>query len=488
MRKAELLVEGQSRPASRGRRFQLDHPITGKPVTSAAAATVKDAQFAALVAAAAFPDWAATAPGSRRDLLLKAAQRLGDAADDIVAAMLDEVGATADWARFNLKLATEILVEAAGLTTLPCGEIIPSDRPGTTAMSVRRPVGPVLSIAPWNAPVILGVRSIATALACGNTVVFKSSEKSPHTHYLMVQAIVGAGPDQGGLPAGILNLVSCDSGSAEKVVGALIDHEAIRRVNFTGSTRVGRIIAERAARHLKPVLLELGGSAPLIVLEDADIDAAVSAAVFGAYMNQGQICMSTERIIVVDAIADRFAEAFAERTRALRSGNPAQSNAPLGPMIGKDAANRIRKLVDNALSRGAIQIAGGEGRGAILDPVALDFVTPEMRVWNEECFGPIASIIRVANEEEAVRVANATEYGLSAAVFSRDQARALALAARIDSGICHINGPTVHDEAQMPFGGVKASGMGRFGGVQAVSQFTETRWITMQNGPLSYPI
>jgi acyl-CoA reductase-like NAD-dependent aldehyde dehydrogenase len=227
------------------------------------------------------------------------------------------------------------------------------------------------------------------------------------------------------------------------------------------------VIAETAGRYLKPALLELGGKAPFIVLDDADIDAAVAAAAFGAYMNQGQICMSTERIIVLDSVADAFVEAFARKASSLTAGDPREGKTPLGSLVSAEATSRIRSLVD---------------------AIAVDGVTPAMRLYAEESFGPVVSIIRAGSIDEAVSIANETEFGLSAAIFGRDQARALSIAARIESGICHINGPTVHDEAQMPFGGVKASGYGRFGGTAGIAEFTELRWVTLQDGPLHYPI
>ena len=249
-------------------------------------------------------------------------------------------------------------------------------------------------------------------------------------------------------------------------------------MNFTGSTRVGRVIAETAGRYLKPALLELGGKAPFIVLDDADIDAAVAAAAFGAYMNQGQICMSTERIIVLDSVADTFVEAFAKKAASLKAGDPREGKTPLGSLVSAEAASRIRALVDDAVSKGARLVAGGSGSGTMIDALAVDGVTPAMRLYSEESFGPVVSIIRAASIDEAVSIATETEFGLSAAIFGRDQARALAIAGRIESGICHINGPTVHDEAQMPFGGVKASGYGRFGGTAGIaSRFRTVRCI-----------
>lgn len=483
MQSINLFIAGEHRPAGDGKRFERRNPITGDIATSAAAATLDDATLAADAAAAAFPVWSATPPGERRRLLQAAAEALRAAGPAITDAMKEEIGATDAWAGFNVKLASDMLVEAASLTTQIKGEVIPSNRPGTMAMALRQPVGVVLSMAPWNAPVILGVRSLATPLACGNTVVMKTSELCPRTHALIVEAVASAG-----LPKGVLNAVSNAPEDAAKIVETLIAHPAVRRVNFTGSTRVGRVIAETAGRYLKPALLELGGKAPFIVLDDADIDAAVAAAAFGAFMNQGQICMSTERIIVLDAVADTFVSAFAKKVETLKAGDPREGKTPLGSLVSAEAAARIRTLVDDAVSKGAKLVAGGSGSGTMLDALAVDGVTPAMRLYSEESFGPVVSIIRATSVDEAVSIANETEFGLSAAIFGRDQARALQIAGRIESGICHINGPTVHDEAQMPFGGVKASGYGRFGGTAGIAEFTELRWVTLQDGPLHYPI
>ncbi|MCA2012731.1 aldehyde dehydrogenase [Cereibacter sphaeroides] len=477
-----LFIDGKHVAAEGERRFQRANPITGEVVTEAAAASLADATAAVDAAARAFPGWAATGPKERRTKLLAAAEALKARGDDIVQAMKDEIGATEAWARFNVMLASDMLVEAGALTTQIKGEIIPSNRPGSTAMAMRQPAGVVLAMAPWNAPVILGVRALATPLACGNTVVMKSSELCPRTHALIVEAIAEAG-----FPAGVLNAISNHPDEAPKIVETLIANPAVRRVNFTGSTRVGKVIGELCGRYLKPALLELGGKAPMIVMEDADIDAAVAAAGFGAYMNQGQICMSTERIITVGAAGDAFVEAFAKKVESLPAGDPRAANAPLGSLVSAQAADRVRELVNDAVAKGA-RLIGGGGEGPILNAAALDGVTPDMRLYTEESFGPVAAIMRAMSVDEAVRIANESEFGLSSAVFSRDINAAMAVAQRIESGICHINGPTVHDEAQMPFGGVKASGYGRFGGNWGIAEFTELRWITIQNGPMHYPL
>jgi vanillin dehydrogenase len=478
-----LLIDDRDVAASTGATFERRDPITGDVASRAAAASVADAQAAADAAAAAFPVWSKLGPNARRSVLLKAADLLEGRAAEFVNLMATEIGATAGWAQFNVKLAAGMLREAASLTTQITGEIIPSDKPGCVSMAVRQPAGVVLGIAPWNAPVILGVRAIATPLACGNTVVLKASEICPGTHHL-----IGAVLRDAGLPAGAINVITNAPENAPEIIEALIAHPAVRRINFTGSTRVGRIIAETAARFLKPVLLELGGKASLVVLDDADLDAAVAASAFGAFMNQGQICMSTERIVVDKAVADDFVAKLAAKAESLQAGNPRHGNFALGSLVGVEAAERIGGLVDDAVSKGAKLLAGGRVDGTVMSATVLDHVTPAMRLYGEESFGPVVCVIRAAGVEEAVRIANDTEYGLSAAVFGRDITRALDVAHRIDSGICHINGATVHDEAQMPFGGVKASGYGRFGGKAGINEFTELRWITIETGPQHFPI
>ncbi|WP_299015445.1 aldehyde dehydrogenase [uncultured Caulobacter sp.] len=463
--------------------FERLDPITGAVATTSVAMTTDQARAAADAAQAALPTWSALGPNARRALLYKAAEQLEARADAFVQAMMGEIGATEGWARFNLMLAASMVREAASLTTQINGEVIPSDKPGCLAMAVREPVGVILGIAPWNAPIILGVRAVATPLACGNTVVLKASESCPRTHGLIAEAFEAAG-----LPKGALSIVTNAPKNAGEVVGALIDHPSVRRINFTGSTAVGKIIAKRAAEHLKPVLLELGGKAPLIVLEDADLDEAVKAAAFGAFMNQGQICMSTERIIVVEAVADAFVEKFAAKAASLAVGDPREGKTPLGAVVDLKTVTHVQGLVADAVSAGAVQVAGGEAKGVLMPATVVDKVTPDMRLFREESFGPVVGVIRARDEEHAIALANDTEYGLSASVFTRDIARGLKVARRIQSGICHVNGPTVHDEAQMPFGGVKASGYGRFGGKAGIDAFTELRWITVETQTGHFPI
>lgn len=480
---SNLLIGGAAVAARDAVTYDHLDPITNRVATRAAAATRADAVEAANVAAAAFPAWSTTPPAERTRILMRAADILIGRADEFVAVMADETGASEEWARFNCRLAESMMRDAAARTDSLTETEIPLDRPGTRALAVRQPVGVVLGMAPWNAPIVLGVRSIAVPLACANTVVLKASELCPKTHSLIIETV-----NEAGLPDGTANLVTNAPDQAEDIADALIGHAAVRRVNFTGSTRVGRRISELCARHLKPCVLELSGKAPLIILDDADLDVAVNAAAFGAFFNQGQICMATERIIVDNAVADDFLARFVAKTATLQAGDPRQGDYPLGSMISRDAAVRVKGLVDDAVGKGAVLAAGGQVDNTIMQATILDGVTSAMRIYAEESFGPVAAVIRVDGDEEALAVANDTEYGLAGAVYSRDVDRAMAIARLLETGICHINGATIDDDPRVPFGGTKASGYGRFGGEAGVHEFTELRWLTVQDGGRVYPI
>jgi vanillin dehydrogenase len=479
----ELLIGGSWTAAAGEATFEKADPFTGRPVTRAAAAGRDDARAAVEAARDAFWGWADAPPAERRRLLSAAADLLVERAGDVAATMTEEVGASFGWGMFNCDLAAGMLREAAAQAYSVTGEVIPSDVPGALAMGIRQPAGVVVGMAPWNAPVILSTRAVAMPLAYGNAVVLKASEECPRTHAAVVRALVDAG-----LPDGVINLVIHAPQDAPDVVDELIAHPAVRRVNFTGSTRVGRIVAEKCARHLKRCLLELGGKAPQVVLRDADLEAAADAASFGAFMNSGQVCMSTERIVVDREIAGELAEQLARRARNLVTGDPRDEGTMIGPVINDAARTRVLELIGDAKAKGAEVLAGGESDGNLIAPTVLAGVTRDMRIYGEESFGPVVAIVPVDGVEEAVRVANDTEYGLSAAVFSRNVPTALAVARRIESGICHVNSSTVHDEPQMPFGGVKASGWGRFGGKAALEEFTELRWVTVQQTSRHYPI
>jgi acyl-CoA reductase-like NAD-dependent aldehyde dehydrogenase len=476
-----LSIGGHDQNASNHKNYSRIDPVTGEVASVSAAATLEDITSAAKAAQSAFPAWAQTGPAERRNLLNKAADVMEAKQQDFIAAMIAETGATGPWAGFNVMLAAGHIREAAALTTQIAGEVIPSNKPGTLAMSINKPKGVCLGIAPWNAPIILGARAIAAPLACGNTVILKSSEFCPLTHRLIIDCFLEAG-----FPNGVVNFITNDPSDAPVVVKALIEAPEVRHVNFTGSSAVGRIIGRIAGENLKPALLELGGKAPLVVLSDADIDGAVNAAIFGAFMNQGQICMSTERVIVDASIADSFVEKMVAKASKLPWGNP-RDNVVLGALVNPQVSEKMHELIKDAVSKGATLACGGDNNGALFSATLLDGVTSDMRIYKEESFGPVKSIIRVHGDEEAIRVANDSEYGLSAAVFSQDINRALACANAIKSGICHINGPTVADEPQMPFGGVGDSGYGRFGGKAGIAEFTDLRWITIEDPSQHYP-
>jgi acyl-CoA reductase-like NAD-dependent aldehyde dehydrogenase len=479
----DLLIGGQWVGAESGATFEVRSPFTDEIASVGAAAGVADARRAVDAAAAAFPAWSQTPLAERRAILERAAEIMEERGPEIAATVAQETGGTFGWGMFNIMLATGMLREAGVHAEAVHDQEIHSHIPGKRMRAVRYPAGVVVGIAPWNAPVILGTRAIAAPLAYGNTVVMKASELCPRTHGAIVECL-----QQAGAPAGVVNLVTNAIPDAPAVVEALIAHPATRRINFTGSSHVGRIIAEIAGRHLKRVVLELGGKAPFLVLADADLDAAAAAANFGAFMHQGQICMSTERIVVDRSVADAFCAKLAERAAGLTLGDPRDQATQIGPLINQAALDRVSALVDDAVEKGAVKLTGGEPDGLVYPPTVLRGVTPDMRIYSEESFGPSVSIVEVDSVQEAIRIANDTEYGLSAAIFSGDIETAEQVARQIQSGICHINDATVHDEPQAPFGGVKASGWGRFGGEWAAEEFTELRWLTIQDEPREYPI
>lgn len=479
----KLIIDNQHVAATGGATYARVSPTSGERVTVAAAATVDDAVRAAASAGAAFKSWSLTSPTERRRILLRAADVLEAKVPEFIRVMGLEVGASELWSGFNVMLAANLFREAAGLATQIQGETIPTDKPGAFSMTMRQPVGVLLSIVPWNGPVVLAARALAYPLVCGNTVVFRASEASPRTHVMVAEALLEAG-----LPPGALNVITNAPADAPEVIDALIAHPDIRRINFTGSTKVGRIIAQKAATQLKRCLLELGGKAPLVVLDDANVDAAVRAAVFGSYLYQGQICMSTERLVVDAAVADEFVRKYAARAQELPAGDPSKTaGCVIGPMVSSENGARLNALIDDAIAKGASLVCGGYANGAVMPATILDHVTPTMRIYDEETFGPITTVVRVTGVEDAVRVANDTAYGLSAGVFGHDVHRALSVAMRIDAGCVHVNGATVQNEAQSPYGGMKQSGYGKFDGRAVIDEFPDLKWITIEPEDQQYP-
>lgn len=454
------------------------NPATGEIVSQEPAHDLAACRRFTARAAAAFPSWSSAPVAVRSEALIRIASEIETMRDRFRRAMIEEIGAPAAWADHNVTFAAHLLRYVAEAAQ-DLGKLHPiGSEQGCESWAERVPCGVCLGIAPWNAPLILGVRAFAVPIACGNTVLLKGNEIAPRTYRLIGEAVAGAG-----LPRDVVQVFLCPAEDSESIVDALIENPVVRRVNFTGSTRVGRRIANLCARHLKRPLLELGGQAPMVVLEDADLDAAAEAAVRGAYLNQGQICMSTERLIVAETVADDLIARMEAKRAALVVGDPALPGTDLGPVVGIEAADRLAGLVGDALSQGARLIGGGGTRDAFFEPTLIDGVEPGMRLYMEEVFGPILSVTRVASDHEAVTVANDSEYGLSAAIFSQDPDRAKRIARQIHSGICHINGCTVDDDPRAPFGGVKSSGYGRFGGSWSFEEFTELRWITSTHDP-----
>jgi acyl-CoA reductase-like NAD-dependent aldehyde dehydrogenase len=476
-------IEGQWVDASDGGRFDDLNPYTGEVVATAAAGTASDARRAIQAAADAFPAWSQTPPAERQRIFLAAADLLERRRDAVVSMLADETGCSFGFGMFQMGFVPGLLRQAAGTAYAPIGQILPSDTPGSFAMGIRRPVGVVGAIAPWNAALILSARSIAAPLVLGNTVVAKPSEESPFVGGLLWGEIF----TEAGMPDGVLNILTHAPGQAGPIGDELVSNPAVRRINFTGSTATGRKLAEAAGRHLKRVVLELGGYNPLIVLADADLEYAVNASAFGAFLHQGQICMSARRIIVDRPIAEEFVGRLAAKTAGLKAGDPNEHDTVIGPLINERALQTVADRVADAVAKGARVLAGGERVGRCYQATLLADVPADAELARKETFGPVAAVEVVDGEDEAVRRANDTDYGLAAGIMTSDPDKGLALAERLQSGIVHVNDQPVADEPQMPFGGVKDSGWGRFGASAATDEFTELRWITVQSGTHPFP-
>ena len=471
---AQQFIGGEWVPSAGGETFDDTDPFTGDVVARIPAGTREDAKQAIEAAAAAAEEWGAAPPAAKQQIFLKAAEVLESRQDEVVSLLARESGATFGFGMFQMHFVPGLFRQAAGTAYASMGEIIPSDG-GAFAMGIRRPVGVVGAIAPWNAALILSARSITAPLVLGNTVVLKPSELSPYVGGLLWGEIF----TEAGLPPGVLNIVTHGPGEAAPIGDELVENPHVRVLNFTGSTNTGRILAEAAGRNLKRCVLELGGHNPLIVLGDADLEFAVNATAFGAFLHQGQICMSARRIIVERSIADEFIDQLAQKTSGLKSGDPKEHDTIIGPLITEQALDLVRSRVDDAVAKGAKVIAGGEADGPCYKATLLTDVPENSEFAQHETFGPVAAIEVVDSADEAVDRANATTYGLSSGVITNDADKGLELAQRIQAGIVHVNDQPVGDEPQMPFGGVKDSGWGRFGSTAAVAEFTDTHWITV---------
>ncbi|KAJ5355072.1 uncharacterized protein N7496_012284 [Penicillium cataractarum] len=468
-----LLINGKEEYTSTT--FPVTSPYTNTPCWTSSSANPTDALRAVEAASAAFPSWSSTKPNARRDILLKAADLLEERLEENALYMRTEMGADEGAsAGFVVPLAIRMLRDVAGRISSICGSVPVVEGEGQSAIVFKEAVGVILGIVPWNAPYVFGIRSAACALAAGNTTILKSSELTPRCYWAIGRAFEDAG-----LPAGCLNILHCRPQDAPEVVNAMIEHPAVRKINFTGSTAVGRKIARTCGQNLKPCLMELGGKNSSIVCADANLDVAVQGVLAGAFLNSGQICMATDRILVHSSIAPQFMNALKS---ALAAG---ASASPLPPTLVNVASKaRVQTLITNALAFGAHFISGvaetplPADAGVRMAPAILGGVTEEMALWQEEAFASVAAFMEFESEEEAVRLANGSGYGLSASVFTEDLRKGFAIAKKLQSGAVHINSMTIHDEPVLPHGGVKNSGWGRFNADEGLNEFLVTKSVT----------
>jgi aldehyde dehydrogenase (NAD+) len=457
------------------------NPYNGETLVEIALANAQDVDDAYNAAQRVQKGWAAVSPQVRHTLFEHAALIMQIRKSEIVDWLVTESGSTVAKANFEWELTYWELLESAGHTTRMDGRMLPSSIRGKDSHVYRQPVGVVGVISPWNFPLYLSMRSVAPAIALGNTVVLKPASDTPVTGGLLIARIF----EEAGLPLEILSVVA---GHGNDIGDAVMNHSIPRVISFTGSTAVGRHVGELAGRNVKRVCLELGGNCPLVVLDDADMELAVRAAIAGSFLHQGQICIRINRILVHDSVHDNFVDQFSERAVALTTGDPADLDTDIGPIINKTQFDSILQKVDATVKRGARSRVTGTTKDLLIPAIVLDDVTNDMPAAREEVFGPVAPIIRFTSDEEAIRIANDTEYGLSSAVFTRDLERGMRFAKRIDAGMTHINDWTVNVEANTAFGGEKASGVGRFGGEWAVDEFTTAHWISTQEIPRTYPL
>lgn len=476
-------IGGAWRAGRTGETYADIDPYTDETIAEIVLADRSDLDEAYQAAADAFPAWAAMLPGQRAEIMRRAAAVMEARRDEVINWLIRESGSARLKASLEWDTVHSVMLEATALPHRVEGRIIPADVPGKESRVYRRPVGVVGVISPWNWPLQLSARSIFPALAVGNAVVVKPASDTPITGGLLLARIL----EEAGLPAGVLNVVV---GRGSEIGDAFVSHDIPRVISFTGSTPVGRGIARLAAEAsiIKRVELELGGNSPFIVLEDADLDYAAEAAVFGKFLHQGQICMIANRFIVDDSVYEPFLDRFVERVRALKYGNPDEPNTVVGPIINDSQLKGLQEKIAAAQASGARQMVGGEAQGRVLPPHVFADVRNDQNLAAEEIFGPIAPIIRANGEDDALRLANATPAGLSSAIFTRDAEHGLRFAARIQAGMTHINDQPVNDLPFSPFGGEKNSGIGRFNGDWAVQAFTTDHWVTVQHTQRQYPL
>lgn len=482
-RRLDQYVGGAWSAPLTGAYFDDVDPWTGEAIFSVPAGDADDARAAVGAAGEAFRLWADVSPRHRQGVFLAAAAIVERRRAEIVGRLAAETGSGIYFSGVQVDFAVSLLQQVAGLAYSPTGQVIPSDIDGASSFALRRPVGVVAAIAPWNASLILSARAIAGPLAVGNTVVLKPSEESPYTGGLIWGEIF----QEAGLPPGALNVVTHAPGQAGAIADEFIQNPLVRRINFTGSTPTGRRLAEAAGRHLKRVVVQLSAQNPLIVLSGVDLDYAVDAAAFGAFVHQGEICMCVRRIYVQDDIAQEFMKRFAAKAATLPTGDPRDERTVIGPLINRWALSMISRRVSEAVESGARVLAGGVPAPPCYPATVLTDVPPGAELTLEETFGPVAVIDVVADADEAVLRANESRFGLTAGVLAATAEQGMDVARRLESGIVHINDQPVNDEPQMPFGGLKESGWGRFGATQAAEEFTELQWITSRSELRTYP-
>ena len=398
--------------------------------------------------------------------------------------LAEEAGAALPFGIFqSLIVSPEFLREAASQVHRVTGKIIPSDIPDCFSMVLRQPVGVVGGISPWNAPLILSLRAICFPIAYGNTAILKPSSESPVSGGVLIAEIF----EEAGFPKGVLNVVTNGPGKSNEVGDEFITDKRVRRISFTGSTEVGRELAEKCGKQLKKTTLELGGNDAVIILSDIDIDYAVNAAAFGRFMHQGQVCMNSKRIIVEKTVADEFTDKFVQKVSSLKVGDPKSPDTVIGPLINSRQVEKLKAQVEKAVNEGAIILCGGKQEGNCYYPTVLSGVTEEMQLFHEETFGPLAPIIVAEDWEDAVRIANNSSYGLAAGILTSDLNKGLTIAQKLETGVVHVNDSSLGDETHAPLGGTKDSGWGK-NGMEAIEGFTEIRWVTLQMKNRSFPI
>jgi aldehyde dehydrogenase (NAD+) len=456
------------------------NPYNEEKLASITVATVDEVDQAYRAAERAQRAWADTNPYARRTVFERAVRIIEEREEEITEAIIAELGGTRTKAAFELHLAKEFLREAIHLALRPEGRILPSPIDGKENRLYRVPVGVVGVISPFNFPFLLSIKSVAPALALGNAVVLKPHQNTP----ILGGSLVAKVFEDAGLPPGLLNVVITD---IAEIGDALIEHPVPKVISFTGSDRVGRHVATVCAAHFKRAVLELGGNSALIVLDDADLDYAVDAAVFSRFVHQGQVCMAANRVLVDRSVEKEFTEKFVAKVRTLKAGDPADPATHLGPLINATQAEAVSSLVEQTVEAGATALVRGRTEGNVVAPTVLTGLPADSPVLGQEIFGPVAVVIPFDGEDEAVRIANDTPYGLSGAVHTGDVERGVRIAQRIHTGMIHINDATVHDEPIVPFGGEKHSGVGRLNGEATVDAFTTYKWISIQHGRSRFP-